>query len=103
MDLRIGDKIAYIRRFTVDGNQGFDLLKAEVDKIVETKKGKKIYTSPKIFSRPMDVEEVDDCEICRENKYIVVQTPVKCDEKYIEHLEKLVSEWNKNGSKSIFD
>lgn len=56
--LKIGDSVDGIYKRTKDGKEEWYLLEDIINKIVETKNGRKYYTKSKF--RPLDADDIDD-------------------------------------------
>lgn len=79
--LKIGDSVGSICKFTINDKIGYKLRESKINKIVETKSGKKYHTKNNFY--PLDAEDVDtNTEIFEEaDGFILVETVVGLTEK----------------------
>ena len=96
------DKIAYIRRATVDGKEQFKFIEAKVKFVRIGKKGTSVYTD-RFY--PLDAEEIEfnTSLIGKNSGIMLVNEPFITTDKYSEHCIKVVDYWNDHGAKSILD
>jgi len=99
--LKIGDSVGAIYKGSKDGIEEWGLREDKINKIVETKNGKKYHTKSKFY--PLDAEDVDsNTEIQRQcNGCILTSEVFGLDEITRPKVEKWIEWANKNIDKAV--
>lgn len=99
--LKVKDSVGGIYKRTKDGKEEWYLLEDTINKIVETKNGRKYYTKSKF--RPLDADDVDDNTEIQENAkgYIITKEVFGLNNITRPIAEKWIEWANENMDKAV--
>ena len=99
--LKVKDSVGGIYKRTKDGKEEWYLLEDTINKIVETKNGRKYYTKSKF--RPIDADDVDDNTEIQENAkgYIITKEVFGLNNITRPIAEKWIEWANENMDKAV--
>lgn len=99
--LKVKDSVGGIYKRTKDGKEEWYLLEDTINKIVETKNGRKYYTKSKF--RPLDADDIDDNTEIQENAkgYIITKEVFGLNDITRPIAEKWIEWANENMDKAV--
>lgn len=99
--LKVKDSVGGIYKRTKDGKEEQYLLEDTINKIVETKNGRKYYTKSKF--RPLDADDIDDNTEIQENAkgYIITKEVFGLNDITRPIAEKWIEWANENMDKAV--